>query len=53
MFDLETYCIIEVKYLSWSNDLIVNDIILRKKEREECDKIYYGEKSSNKGKSKK
>jgi hypothetical protein len=53
MFDLETYCIIEVKYLSWSNDMIANEIVSRKKEREECDKRYYGEKSNNKGKSKK
>jgi hypothetical protein len=26
MFNLNLYCIIEVKYLSWSNDLIIKDI---------------------------
>jgi hypothetical protein len=28
--------------------MIVNDIILKRKEREECDKRYYGEKSKKK-----
>jgi hypothetical protein len=33
--------------------MIANEIVSRRKEREECDKRYYGEKSNNKGKSKK
>jgi hypothetical protein len=48
MFELNLYCIIEVKYLSWSNDLIANEIVSRMKERDERDKRYYGEKSNNK-----
>jgi len=53
ILDINIYCILDVKYLSWSNDLIINEIVCRMKERDECDKRYYGEKSNNKAKSKK
>ena len=39
IIELDFYCIFDVSYLTMSNDFIGNEITIRKKDRDEYDKI--------------
>ena len=39
IIELDFYCIFDVSYLTMSNDFIANEITIRKKDRDEYDKI--------------